>query len=139
MEVANTIDLGYHEPIKIIRYQAKKVNKTSIEYEATSELGESLFKSDKAKIELFRGYSRATGCTYVFKVKTLSNWNKCKPVTNLWATPLKNTFYGDVRDGITKTLLIFRIIEEDFSDFVVYVFPRGIYPRNDINRIAARL
>lgn len=139
METANTIDLGYHEPIKIIRYQAIKINKASIEYETTSDLGESIFKSDKAKIELFRGFSRATGCNYVFKVKTLSNWNKCKPVTNIWATTLKNTFYGDLRDGITKTLLIFRITDEEFSDLILYIFPRGIYPRNDINRIAAKL
>jgi hypothetical protein len=139
MEIANTIDLGYHEPVKVIQYRAIKINKSSIEYETTSEFGQSIFKSDKAKIELFRGFSRATGCTYVFRVKTLSNWNKCKPVTNLWATPLKNTFYGDLRDGITKTLIIFRVTDEEFSDLVLYVFPRGTYPRNDINRIAARL
>lgn len=139
METANTIDLGYHEPIKVIQYRAKKKNKSSVEYECLSELGEIIFNSDKAKIELFRGYSRATGCKYVFRVKTLSNWNKCKPVTNLWTTSLKNTFYGDIRDGIIKTLLIFQFADEDYSNVTLYVFPKGVYPKNDINRIVAKI
>lgn len=136
---ANTFDQGVGHSTRVLTYKATKFNKESIEYQCTSELGKSIFNSNLSRLEVNRGYSRATGCPYFFKVKTESSWSNCSNVTGVYPTSTNGVFFGDIKHGITKTMILFKVDEHDFSELTIYVYPNGRNPRQYVNKIASLL
>jgi hypothetical protein len=137
--IANTIDIGLGYPLTIVPYRATKKNQDSIIYECSIETGTEIFNSNLAKIELYRGYSKASGCKYIFTVKTGSNWKESTKKTCIWATSRKSIYFGDFKEGIVKTMILVQIEDDDFSNVKLYVFPRGEYPLNGLHQISLML
>jgi hypothetical protein len=137
---ANTIDIGLGYPLTVIPYRATKRNRDSIVYECSTETGTEIFNSNLARIELYRGHSNASGCPpYVFTVKTGTNWKESTKKTCIWTTPRKSIYFGDFKEGIVKTMILVQVDWDHFSNVNVYVFPRGVYPRNSVHQISMML
>lgn len=138
--IADNIKIINGQTTTVLNYRATKINKTSVHYESTSEKSMDVFRTSIARLEEFRGYSRAEGCPYLLKVKTDTNWNKCSPVTGLFPTTTKDVFYGDIRENMMKTLILIILEGDEYSNMTIIVFPKGhYYQTNEINRIVSRL
>ena len=124
--------------IHVHTFNEVKVNKHSTIYQRINQLNQS-FMTEFVKVEKFQGYSKAYNLGEYFRIKNESSWAKSKQVTGLWKSSRLNWFYGDNREGKSKTLLIFQ--KHDFKGFLrVYEFVEGYYPtKKVIERIIENL
>jgi len=116
---------------KVFRFSPIKFNKHDTIYQAQSNNPNDSFITELVKIEKFQGYSKAYNLGLYFRIKNATSWAKSKQVTGLWKTTRKGAFYGDFRDGTTKTLLMFKIDDES-NDLTVYEYPKGYNPPRNV-------
>jgi hypothetical protein len=124
---ANTID---NAP-KVYRFSPIKFNKHDTIYQAQPSNPNDSFITELVKIEKFQGYSKAYNLGLYFRIKDATSWAKSKQVTGLWKTTRKGVFYGDFKDGTTKTLLMFKICDES-HELTVYEYPKGYNPHRNV-------
>ena len=114
------------EPIKH-KFVVVKYNKHDTIYQLTFGNPETEIIKQNAKVEVFQKFSNAYNLGLYFRVKTASSWSKSKAVTGMFKTMRLNHFYGDFKDNMTKTLLLFKI-DEERQVLTVYEYPNGYYP-----------
>ncbi len=111
---------------KTYLFRAIKVNKHSTIYEMIEGEEGSSFITKTVKIEKFQGYSEAYNLGEYFRIRNASNWKDSRQITGLWSTTRKDIFYGDIKEGTVKTLLLFQYAQKR-AYLKVYVFPQGVY------------
>jgi hypothetical protein len=116
---------------KVYRFSPIKFNKHDTIYQGHEDNPNDSFIPELVKIEKFQGYSKAYNLGLYFRIKNASSWAKSLQVTGLWKTTRNGAFYGDFRDGTTKTLLLFKI-DNTTHDLTVYEYPRGYNPHRNV-------
>jgi hypothetical protein len=117
--------------IKEFKFNVFKTNKHDTIFNGLDSNPKDSLITEFVKIEKFQGYSNAFNLGLYFRVKNQSSWSKSKQVTGLWKTQTKGVYHGDFVEGNLKTLLLFKISEN--NDFLkVIVFPKGFYPHRTI-------
>jgi len=134
---ANTGGNHFRNGIRRISGKAIKINKTSTIYESTTSDCISVFNTAIFRVEVDRGFHKATDCTFQLKVKDKRTWDDSSRISCLFPTNYTGILYGDIRDNIYRTMLFVDIRNTD--SIQVYVLPKGSYPKAEINRIAAGL
>ncbi len=74
--------------------------------------------TDLVRIEKDRKYHKANGFKNWFRMKTGTNWSKCKITTGLFFTDVQGVFYGDHFDKGKRNLLIFQF-SSDLSTLTI--------------------
>jgi hypothetical protein len=134
---ANITGLG--TGVRSYTFKAIKHNKQSVDFELIDGDVTNSFITKIVRIERFQGYSNASGIEYYLRLRNKPNWSKCDKVTGLWRTTRKGIFYGDRRDHeLVQTLIIFKIAP-DWQSLALIVYPRGQYPKNQVENIAHRI
>jgi hypothetical protein len=108
-------------------FRAIKVNKHSTIYEMIEGEEGSSFITKTVKIEKFQGFSHAYNLGEYFRIRNASNWKDSKQITGLWQTTREDIFYGDIKEGSVKTLLLFQYAQKR-AYLKVYVYPKGFDP-----------
>jgi hypothetical protein len=126
MQTNNTTD----KP-RLFKFSSIKFNKHDTIYKAQPNNPKDSFITELVKIEKFQGYSNAYNLGLYFRIKDQSSWSKSKQITGLFKTTRKGAFYGNIKGGTTKTLLLFKIDHES-HDLTVYEYPKGYNPHRNV-------
>jgi len=116
---------------RLFRFTAIKFNKHDTIYQAQPENPKDSFITEFVKIEKFQGYSNAYNLGLYFRIKDQSSWSKSKQITGLFKTTRKVAFYGNIKEGTTKTLLLFKIDHEG-NELTVFEHPKGYNPHRNV-------
>lgn len=111
----------------VYKYEVVKYNKTNTIYQINGAPEETKILTDFVKVEVFQGYSKAYNLGLYFRVKDQTTWSKSEQLTGMWKCSLPNYYYGDYKRDNQKTLLLFKISEENQS-LTVFEYPFGYYP-----------
>lgn len=111
----------------IISYKATKFNKCDTQYVTEEIIPTNSWLTERVKIEVFQGYSKAYNLGEYFRLRGSTSWKSGEQVSGLWKTDRKDVFYGDRRQGTVKTLLFF-MFNNNRDSMQVYVYPFGYYP-----------
>ena len=117
---------------KLYVYIADKFNKHDTIYRIKTPvhlLGTVL--TDHVKIEVFQGYSKAYNLGYYFRIKNTSSWAKSRQITGLFKTGKRGVYYGNIKEGNVRTLLLFHLQNEN-ELLNVYEFPNGFNPSRSV-------
>lgn len=126
MQVNNTTD----KP-RLFRFSPIKFNKHDTIYQAQPTNPKDSFITELVKIEKFQGYSNAYNLGLYFRIKDQSSWAKSKQITGLFKTTRKGAFYGNIKEGAIKSLLLFKIDTES-HELTVYEYPKGYDPHRNV-------
>ena len=127
MKANNIIQLA-----KVHDYNALKYNKHDTIFKVqTPGLLTGSVLTDQVKIEVFQGYSKAYNLGYYFRIKNQSSWAKSKQVTGLFKSHKRGVYYGNNKEGNLRTLLIFRLQNEN-ENLTIYEFPNGYNPTRSV-------
>ncbi len=112
-------------------FKVVKTNKNDTIYQGFSTNPKNTFITEFIKIEKFQGFSNAFNLGLYFRIKNQSSWAKSKQITGLWKTQSNNIFRGDIKEGNTRTLILFKF---DYSNELlkVYLFNFGFYPHHSV-------
>lgn len=113
--------------VLMYRFKVVKHNKHDTIYTGLVSNPKESFITELVKIERYQGYSNAYNLGLYFRIRTASNWSKCKQVTGLFKTTRLNVFYGDHRINEKRTLLVFKI-DDLKEELTVFEYPEGYYP-----------
>jgi hypothetical protein len=116
---------------KVFRFSPIKFNKHDTIYQAQPSNPNDSFITELVKIEKFQGYSNAYNLGLYFRIRDASSWAKSKQITGLFKTTRKGAFYGNIKEGATKTLLLFKIDHES-HELTVYEYPKGYDPHRNV-------
>lgn len=108
-------------------YECVKINKCDLQFEITHPLPTQSFLTERVKVEKFQGFSDAYNLAEYFRLRGETSWKSGIQVSGIWKTKHKDIYYGDSREGSTKTLLIFHF-EDDRARLTVYTYSVGYYP-----------
>lgn len=134
---ANITGLG--TGVRSYTFKAIKHNKQSIIFELIEGDATNSFVTQEVKLERFQKYSNATGIDYYLRLKNEPTWANSELVTGLFKTTRKGIFYGDRREKWeVRTLIMFKITP-DWQNLTLIVYPRGQYPKNQVENIAHRI
>lgn len=124
---------------KVYRFNPIKFNKHDTIYQAQPNNPTDSFITELVKIEKFQGYSNAYNLGLYFRIRDASSWTKSKQITGLFKTPTKGAFYGNIKEGATVSLLLFKISHLS-DELTVYEYPKGYNPhRNIIDSLIATI
>lgn len=124
---------------KVFTYKVCKANGHSIQFVNDGVAINGAILSEYIRIEKFQGYSNGKGFQYYFTPKTKPTWSASPRLTGMFPTKTEGVFYGDYRDSLRKTLIMFNWKPEE-SLLNVILFPIGYYPMDsEINQIARTL
>ena len=124
---ANTTD---NKP-RLFRFSPIKFNKHDTIYQAFEDNPKDTFITELVKVEKFQGYSNAYNLGLYFRIRDASSWAKSKQITGLFKTPIKGAFYGNIKEGATISLLLFKIDPES-HELTVYEYPKGYNPHRNV-------
>jgi hypothetical protein len=116
---------------KVYQFNPIKFNKHDTIYQGQPENPKGTFITELVKIEKFQGYSNAYNLGLYFRIRDNSSWAKSKQITGLFKTPIKGAFYGNIKEGATISLLLFRINHES-HELTVYEYPKGYNPHRNV-------
>jgi len=134
---ANITGLG--TGVRSYTFNAIKHNKQSTIFELIQGDVSNSFITQEVKLERFQRYSNATGIDYYLRLKNEPTWSNSELVSGLFKTTRKGIFYGDRRENWNiRTLIIFKL-SPDFQTLTLIVYPRGQYPKNQVENIAHRI
>lgn len=108
-------------------YTAVKFNKCDTQYKSDEPVPDGCFLTDRVKIEVFQGFSKAQNLGKYFRLRGATSWRSGEQVTGLWRTDIDFIYYGDRKQHNERTLLIFHFSTNE-KRLKVYVFDRGFYP-----------
>lgn len=134
---ANTGGNHFRNGIRRISGNAIKVNKTSTIYESTSADCISVFNTAIFRLEVDRGFHKATDCKFQLRVKDKRTWDDSSRISCLFSTQFSGIYRGDIPEGVLRTMIFIDMRNAD--SVLIYVLPKGSNPRTEINRIAAEL
>ena len=104
-----------------------KRNKTNVIYSLEFGQTQTELIREFVKIERYQGFSKVRNVDYYFRVKNATTWSKSKALTGLFNSKVSNCYFGDVREGKRRTLLLFRVYPLS-GKLEVFEFPKGYYP-----------
>jgi hypothetical protein len=134
---ANITGLG--TGVRSYTFKAIKHNKQSTIFELIQGDVSNSFITQEVKLERFQRYSNATGIDYYLRLKNEPTWSNSELVTGLFKTTRKGIFYGDRRENWNvRTLIIFKV-SPDFQSLTLIVYPRGQFPKNQVENIAHKI
>ncbi len=134
---ANITGLG--TGVRSYTFNAIKHNKQSTIFELIQGDVFNSFITQEVKLERFQRYSNATGIDYYLRLKNEPTWSNSELVTGLFKTTRKGIFYGDRKENWNvRTLIIFKV-SPDFQTLILIVYPRGQYPKNQVENIAHKI
>jgi hypothetical protein len=116
---------------RLFRFSPIKFNKHDTIYYAQMNNPKDSFITELVKIEKFQGYSNAYNLGLYFRIKDQSSWSKSKQITGLFKTTRKGVYYGNIKEGATKTLLLFKI-EHESNELTVFEYPKGYNPHRNV-------
>ena len=119
MQANNTLQAN----VKEFRFNVFKTNKQDTIYQGIETNPDDSIITNLVKIERFQGYSNAYNLGLYFVIKNASSWAKSKKITGLWKTQKECVFYGDIKEGNVKTLLLLKI-----NYLRILEFEKGYYP-----------
>ena len=136
----NTVTgIGSGFGVKTYRFKAIKHNKQSIIFELIDGDLNNSFITQEVKLERFQRFSNATGIDYYLRLKNEPTWANSELVTGLFKTTRKGIFYGDRREKWeVRTLIMFKVTP-DWQNLTLIVYPRGQFPKNQVENIAHRI
>ncbi len=108
-------------------YKLLKETKSATVYELANPDFTPTFLTPLVRIEDFRGYSKGRNFQLYFRIKNRSSWAKSLAVTGLFKTNLRGVYKGDMRQGDTRTLILFKLWKNE-DRMTVYTFPSGFMP-----------
>lgn len=115
----------------VVFYEAVKFNKTDTQYKSISEPPKNHWITDRVKLEIYQGYSRAQNLTEYFRTRGATSWKGGESVTGLWRTEKPNVFYGDRKTSKGKSLILF-FRSPDHNKMKVVCFEDGYYPSRTV-------
>jgi hypothetical protein len=116
---------------RLFKFSPIKFNKHDTIYQAQPNNPKDSFITELVKIEKFQGYSNAYNLGLYFRIKDSSSWAKSKQITGLFKTMRNGAFYGNIKDGATKSLLLFKI-DHKSHELTVYEYPKGYNPHRNV-------
>lgn len=126
------------QPIKHT-YKAVKFNKFDTQYLIDGHLQSESFLTERVKIEVFQGFSKAQNLTEYFRLRGETSWKNGSQVTGLWNTEFPKVKYGDRRTPEGKSLILF-FRSKDYGMLIIYTFPNRYFPsRKEISRLISEL
>lgn len=127
------------KPQQVYNYKVTKTNKHSIQFSLADAKPTGNILRDIVRIEYFQGFSNGKGFQYYFTPMSGNTWSASPRLTGMFPTTSPNVYYGDIREGFKKTLIMFKWSPVDTA-LTVYQFPVGAYPMpSEINQIARSL
>jgi hypothetical protein len=126
MQANNTTD----KP-RLFKFYPIKFNKHDTIYQAQPDNPKNSFITELVKIEKFQGYSNAYNLGLYFRIRNASSWAKSTQITGLFKTTRKGAFYGNIKEGASKSLLLFKINPEN-HELTIYEYFKGYNPHRNV-------